>query len=340
MKLKIISSLIVSLILSSCGVGLDDSLGPNPDRVMKNEKNRQDYEGIKGVYEGTVTYSTGSRSPFPAKLDLYWVEEVEKGTLDSDLQPAKRIVLRGRLQRLDIVGDSDNLILIGTYDSTTAQIVLKPDADANAQKCETGSRLPITIQGSISRDRIEATVSRDGRTWGRFEASLKTRNVVQQATTDAEQSFDRLREMYQSISGTYTGKIRRKNSRGEIYSEPVSVAVFSLENNEGNDERGNLCFRPRLHVEFRRDRQGELDKVSFTSVSFDADLMELEAANYDAQRTSTVHIEARLNGSAMNGRLKVASGTWGEFNLTRTSFDTPSPADGEESFERQRRLKT
>ncbi|MBX3022691.1 MAG: hypothetical protein KF799_13545 [Bdellovibrionales bacterium] len=264
---RILLAVLVVVGGASCGVGLEDT-GGDSARDQKNEKLRDEYEAIKGTYEGMVRIS-GTTATFPVKLYLFW-SEVQEAPLPGDLKPGIRVVLRGRLMQSNYVGDSDNLILQGQYDSITGRLVL--EADEAASKTSTGCRLggqdPISISATIGSG-VSGVIFRNEQEWARFEnMKFVTRDVSGGSILSEEQEYRRLQTIFEPVTGTYEGELsRRLCSSGPATKEPFRLLLYIERRQEGTGLNGAPCYVPRLMTRTLRNFDGELADVKYKSVA-------------------------------------------------------------------------
>lgn len=352
-SIQLIFVSVVTLFLGACGVGLDDAKGPNPELVEKNKALLKTYKSIEGIYTGTVTNSQSGMTPFPANLILY-ADTTQESALDEDLQQMSRVILRGRLERTDLLGDSDNLILIGSYNAATGELDLKPDPKQPRLICDAGARVPIELRGSLKDSVLNASISREGRTWAFIKSSLTTRDVIGKSQGNGEEDFLKQREVYQPLVGTYEGLLKQFNTDGEEVSEQVSMLVYLVEVKKGETDTGEACFRPMLNARFLRDHQGEFHDVIVTNVRYYADKKEVQMVGQSEQKEGSVAegMGSRSSGGrtefslwakvdeSVKGTIYSNGVSWGRIELAKKSSTANAPAQGEEALERERRLKT
>lgn len=346
--------LVLVLILSSfgCGVGLEDS-GSDSARDEKNEKLRNDYEAIKGTYEGDVSI-LGMDATFPIKLYLFW-NEIQEEPLPGDLKPGLRVVLRGRFMQADYIGDSDNLILKGQFDPVTGSIYL--DGDIEASKTSTGCRLggqdPIKISATLRGNKLTGIVSRNEQPWASFgDVKRTTRDVSGGSTLSEEQEYRRLQEMFKPVTGTYEGRLSRQLCAvGDPTYEDIKVLMYVERRQEGVGLNGSPCYVPRLMARTFRALDGELADVTYRSVSrFDpknflpqfqsTNVINGGAANGGSSTTRSSVLEMAFDKTTKTLKGAVfTTGHWGIVEVGLKTSTVVAPND-EIQLQRERRLRT
>lgn len=329
------SFLLVSTVAAvslSCGVGLEDSSGGNADREIKNEKLREEYEAVRGRYEGFIKL-TENGERFPVNVFL-WTGEVAEAPQPGDLKPGLRVVLRGRMIQTQFIGDSDNLVLTGQYDSGNGRLRL--DADSEISKTSTGCRLggqdPIMISGSVSSGNVRATVYRNGQEWGKLEEMTRTsRDVSSGSILSEEQDYQRLISTYQPVTGTYEGKLKRSVCAGSPREEDFSLWLYVERVQEGVGSNGTPCYVPRLAMRTFRAYQSELADVTYHSIN------RFSSRSFLPQFTSaTSKLNLDFKNNILSGEI-FTTGRWGGFEAKRVSDVVVAP--GDESILLRQRLE-
>lgn len=322
----------VLAVLAGCGVGIEDSAGPDVDREIKNDKLRGEYESLRGTYEGFIRLGQAKRR-FPVRLYL-WTGEVQEAPLPGDLKPGIRVVLRGRLMQSQFIGDSDNLIMTGQFDGLTGRLRLDPDLKLSETPsgCRLGGQDPITITGTFSAGKLAGTVLRNGQEWATLEdMTLLTRDVSTGSILSEEQEYKRLQETYEPVTGMYEGDLLR-NVCGTTRKEKFSLWLYIERIQEGSSN-GTPCHVPRLMVRTLRQYAGELADVQYRSINrFDPD-------SFLPQFTSA---GSTIDLNMVNGILKgeiSTSGYWGSVSLKRMSKEVVAP-DDETLLHRERLERT
>lgn len=326
---------LVLLTVLGCGVGLEDS-GSDSARNEKNQKLQDEYEAIKGTYEGNIRI-TGVAKPFPVKFYLFW-GEVHEAPLPGDLKPGIRVVLRGRLMQSEFVGDSDNLILKGLYDSETGRISLLPDVEAS--RTSTGCRLggvdPLTISGYLSGETLTGSVLRNDQEWAKFENVRRTsRDVSSGAILSEEEEYRRLEDIYRPVTGMYRGSLQRQVCSNKTRDEEIELWMYIDRLQEGTGLNGAPCFVPRLTARMLRTYSGSHDDIMFRSIPrFDPrSLIPQFMSSYSKMNLDYDGKSVQLSGPI------TTTGTWGTVNVTRYR-DTVTAPQSEVALKRERLMRT
>lgn len=343
-----LSSMALAFALTGCGVGFDDSSGPNQKRVEENQKLTEEYGAIQGVYEGTYVPSNQT-SERVAKVNVFiYTTQIQESVDPNTLKPTLRVVLRGRMVQTDFVGTSDNVILEGQYESTTGRMRLDPNfkESTTTRGCKLGNDNPISLEGPVGGNVMQLTVERQGQIAGTVQARrIIGADVSKAGIIDEDQEFQRLSRIYAPIIGTYNGNLHR-NVCGEDRYEKLTTMVYIDRKQEGTSSSGEICYIPKLMIRNTREFAGELGDVKyaanngydpynasaqFQSVSVTA-AQAPGAAGVPTVATPTLQATAsQLNlRPTANGGLSgsiFTSGAWGDFVVTRTSSRVAAPDD-------------
>ncbi len=315
-------ALILIIVTNGCGIGLEDSAGPDAARELKNEKLREEYNAIRGTYTGDMQLIQGKQN-FPIRLYL-WTGEIQESPLPGDLKPGIRVVLRARLMQAQFIGDSDNLILTGQYDVVTGRLRLDPDMEISRTPtgCRLGGQDPITISGFTTDGKIGGKVLRNGQEWATF-------SLLQRISTDVslgsalseEQEYQRLQQTYAPVTGIYEGSLSRRVCGTIERKEEFSLWLYIERIQEGTGGNGAPCFVPRLALRTLRHFEGELSDITYRSIS------RFDPGSFLPQFTSA---KSKLTLDFKNSHLLgeiFTSGRWGSFDVARKNTQVRAPED-------------
>jgi hypothetical protein len=317
---------LVTALCLGCGVGLEDS-GTDASRDLKNGKLREEYSAVKGTYEGAIQV-TGVDKTFPVKFYLF-PGEVQEAPLPGDLKPGIRVVLRGRLMQSEFVGDSDNLILTGQYDSVSGHLTLDPDFDMSKTStgCRLGGQDPITVSADISGEGIQGSVLRNGQEWARFVNMHRTsRDVSSGSMVSEEEEYRRLQNIYAPVTGMYRGHLTRNVCGGQAREEGFDLWMYIERTQEGTGLNGAPCYVPRLMARTLREFSGELADVTYRSIA------RFDPQSFLPQFTSLQTDRYKLNlsfdpdGAKLSGQI-FSTGRWGDVEVTRYQTQVTAPDD-------------
>jgi len=326
----------MSLSVASCGVGLEDSVGSDTARDQKNDKLRAEYEGIKGTYEGNLRLPGVDRT-FPIQLFLFW-GEVQEAPRPGDLKPGIRVVLRGRLMFQKLMGDSDNLILEGQFDSVTGRLNLDPNLEISktSSGCRLGGQDPISISARVQGTQVIGSVLRNGSSWAELEqVHFVSRATDQGAVLSEEEEFKRLKEIYASRIGMYRGELVRQVCDGQVRAEKdFELWIYIHRVQEGMGANSTACFVPRLQVRALRSLAGQWADVSYRSIGrFDPESI-LPQFQGNGVRLDLID----KSDSEIDGVIST-SGRWGEIHVKKYRDEVLAPED-ESDLLRSRLMKT
>lgn len=314
-----------ALFLISCGVGLEDSSGPDVDRELKNQKLRAEYESVRGKYAGCIRLSQSEKC-FPVSMYI-WTGEVQEAPRPGDLKPGVRVVLRGRLMQTQFIGDSDNLIMTGQYDAITGRILLDPDVEISKTStgCRLGGQDPITISANVSGGNVTGSILRNGQEWAKIENMRReSLDVSTGSVLSEEQEYRRLQSTYEPVVGMYDGKLTRNvcgKNRDENFQLWIYIERVAQGPGGGENATAATCYVPRLTVRTLREYAGELSDVNYVSITrFDPEFFLPQFSSATSKLTLDL-IDGRLKGEIHT------SGRWGGFDLKRTSKQVVAPED-------------
>lgn len=319
-----ISLLALSLsTIASCGVGIDDNKGPNEKRVIENQKLVEEYKSVEGIYDGTYNLASENR-PVKAKLYLF-ISQVQEQPDNQNLKPGLRVVLKGRLMQTEVLGDSDNVILEGQYESTTGMLRLDPNSNQSvtARGCRLGGSKSISIEGSVAGDNISAQVESNGQNIGQLKLSRQLSTQENQATVvDEDQEFQRLQKLYKNMLGTFSGQLKREGCE-KTKSEKLMAWVYVDRVADGTGNGGQTCYVPKLSIRTSREVQGELADVLYVAPSgFDPQSIspQFQSRVVNAANGSTFLTQALIRTPAdgkITGTIST-TGVWGTFDLKKS----------------------
>lgn len=333
---RILLLAFTSVFLVSCGVGLEDSSGPDVDRELKNQKLRAEYESVRGKYSGCIRLSQGEKC-FPVSMYL-WTGEVQEAPRPGDLKPGIRVVLRGRMMQTQFIGDSDNLIMTGQFDALTGRILLDPDVEISKTStgCRLGGQDPITISANIAGDTVGGSILRNGQEWARLEnMTRESRDVSTGSVLSEEQEYRRLQQIYEPVVGTYSGDLNR-NVCGKVRAEDdfkLLIYIERVAESGAGSGSGGTCYVPRLTVRTMRNYTGELADRTYVSITrFDPEFF-LPQFSTEGAKLTLDFVKGILKGEIST------SGRWGSFELTRETKEVQAPED-ETQLLRERLTRT
>lgn len=341
---QLISMSALVLLLSACGAGIDDNSGPNEKRVLENQKLTDEYTPIQGVYDGTYTIASEGRQQ-NVKLYLF-LSQVQEQTDNQNLKPGLRVVLKGRLMQTDVVGDSDNVILEGQYESTTGQLRLDTNSTQSltARGCRLGGNKAISVEGTVHGDTVTANIENNGQTVGQIvvKKNLNAQSF-QAGIVDEDQEFQRLQNLYKDMIGSFTGTLRREGC-SSARTEKLTAWVYLDRVAEGTGNGGQTCYVPKLTIRTSREYDGDLaDMLYVSNGGFDPQ-------SYSPQFQTRTLVTSSANNSYAQLQLRTkdqknltgvisTTGTWGTFSLKKTATLVKAPAD-EYTMKKERITRT
>jgi len=181
----------MTLSLVACAFD-KNSNNDNQKELDDNAALAQKFSRVTGLYRGTVSTSQGLQ-----QVELNVTTFSEKLGENSNGEDKFKLELRARYRRLDTV--VDDVILSARYYEETAQILFA-NADENTSP-------KINIDGRATGDAITGNVSQNTFPLGQLNVQLVSREYENNNPNDQDEKNKRLRKLYDTISGFYTGVV-------------------------------------------------------------------------------------------------------------------------------------
>lgn len=196
--------------LSGCAFDKSDT-DPNRKRDLVNrEKLVRAYEGLQGVYEGTLV--TPIRTEM-VRLTLSYTE-VEVGK-NQDGEIRYQPELRARFSRLTL--DLFDIYMTASYIPETADLTLTTDNDGGES---------VYIRGYVINGHFSAPVkNRDGSYVGQVELDLVSKEVVAPPDGTANDVYDRIKARLVPISGQYSMTVTPYDRRYEAFKVDLLIRI-------------------------------------------------------------------------------------------------------------------
>ncbi len=232
--------LIVSFVLSACGVGVDGADDFRAQQARDSKALQSRFDRIRGVYEGELIGESMGEAikdrSLRARLFLY-VLPVREG-INPDGTTKIRPALYGRLELIDAVSETDTLTLSGDYDEFG---YLSMTSLSGSGPSGGSDRLALALFGQVFGDRASLDVSRKGGRWGRFEAAKISSDAPAPEGGEDVNYRDRLRKLYEKMEGVYEGILEGGPERNRV---EITLTV-----GQGPGANGGLA--PILNGQFR-----------------------------------------------------------------------------------------
>lgn len=245
---KTLGAFILLATTVACTGG--DALVDDQKELQKrdNLKLQKQYESVSGTYEGVLQTRGTPRREVEAEISVYIVH-VQDG-VNSDGSPKVRPSLRGRLQLIGAVSETDSLILNGDYDARTGQLTLvsaagggAPSGGAQGGVGSSGATNMLSISGYVVGDDVNLEVVRSGGVWGHYVGKRVSRDTSAPGSGESSDRRERLISVYKKVVGLYAGVLTTPS--GE--RQPAELSLFIIER---ADASGALM--PALSARYRR----------------------------------------------------------------------------------------
>ncbi len=128
---------------------------------------------------------------------------------------------------------------------------------------------------------------------------------------------------YQAIEGVYEGSLYLKQSNQTI---PAKLIMTYREVSVGNDNEGQLRYRPRLFARFSRPEALFLD-VKMEGV-FEPTTRDITLSSIK-EESESYYLRTQMDGDIIRGTLKLGEQNYGELNLKLKTKILPSEIDQE-----------
>lgn len=210
-SLKWFFSLCLTLNLASCA--FDKNANTDNRRELEDTATLlHKFSQVTGLYRGTITTSSGLQQ---VELSFYpYYRKVGQNTNGEDKYKPE---LRARYRRLDTV--VDDVILSVRFYEETSQVLM-----SNAEE---GGGLTLNAQTKLNAGALTGTISQNSVPLGHLEARLITREYATPNPNDQEEKNIRLRELYDSISGVYSGVVRPSPKEGAPFG--ITLELYHVD---------------------------------------------------------------------------------------------------------------
>lgn len=274
-----------------------------------NRKLREQYLQITGTYRGSLVRSASRGEPrreWKTELGLF-IMNVPDGTTPGGGTKIKP-VLKARFKQLSPV--APNVLLDVQYITESRQLLLStaPNSNPAAPNGLT------SFIGSLQNNMVTGQASKSTGYWGEVSMQLATKEVDTPAFGDQEDYQRRLMEEYQTLVGTYRGKV---SPEGDSSFE-IELKVFII---QAVTPTGETI--PALRAYYRRTSDDFHATDLTMTVEYKSELTPIEV-NMTGQRTIGsgnyfVTLNASFQNNEFRGQYHDHLGHEGPFRLKRRS---------------------
>ena len=282
--LFVVSLVLLSTAMSACSPG-----GATGDETRaqqsRDAKALEDlYGSVQGTWDGELV-NQGAR-PIPSRLSIYIVY-VQDGA-NPDGSTRVRPTLRARFLPLDVVTETDQLVLSGDYDRTGRLVMTSLSGSS-------GSDVMLSLRGQAGGDQMQVELARKGGVWGIFQARRTSMDSVTPGAGTQQELRDRWLRIHRPIEGAYVGTVRA--SSGSDF--PIEIAIVIVERPSSTG-----VSMPELQAQYRR--------LDFPSGIGEHSLK----VDYNAQTGDIAMRDSGSGSSTVPGANVLSiSGTWIQGNL-------------------------
>jgi ribosomal protein L19 len=319
--MKNLSIILLSFFLSFCAFNKSQNDITNRENKKSEEKNkvlRDNYDMVTGFYQGKLHLPNEDRN---ITLGVYTLE-VKEGN-NSSGEPLFKPVLKAVYRQLYPI--EAPIVLDGRFIPETGELSFtNPSTNISNEVIH-------TINATISGPKIAGVAKTLTGTLGSIDLDFVQKHVEAPTEGDDQNMTQKLREQYETISGTYIGKIKRAGNAGnEIQNEwDIEVGLYTLEVKSGTNANGENIFKPVLKAIFKQSYP--IIPNILLDVQYVPETGQILFFNPQAGPDDLNTINAKLDGHLIDGSAKKSSGLWGSLHLELFSKNINTPPSGDEN---------
>jgi hypothetical protein len=319
---------LLFLVSSGCAFRSSPTEMNQRENKVIEEKNRvlrNNYDLVTGFYKGKLHLPNEDRE---VTLGLYTLD-VREGS-NSSGEPVFKPMLKAVYRQMypvempiifDVryVPETGELSFIKSSGSTDSDIITTIFAKFQGFHIIGEAKTPTGRLGTLDLEFIQKEV----------EAPVEG---------DEDRIADEMRKQYESLSGTYIGKIKSSTSNlpneggavGPQSEWDVEVGIYTLEVKSGTKPNGETILKPVLKAVFKQNSPVAPNII--LEVQYTPETQQLIFINPAAGASDLQTMTLKLDKKVMTGVAKKSSGIWGNVNLSFSSktVETPSAGDQED----------
>jgi hypothetical protein len=292
------------------------------DEQVMNQRLREQFALVAGTYVGKIrrpeNAEPGLQNEWDIEVGIYTLE-IKSGTSSSGEVLFKPVLKAIFKQNYPI---APNILLDVQYLPETGQVLF---INSNAGLDDLN-----TINAKISGSIIDGQAKKSTGIWGQLHLELNSKNVNTPPASDENELNRKIREQYQKISGTYTGKIKRTDNPTEgVQNEwDVEIGIYTLEVKAGTNPSGETIFKPVLKAIFKQNFP--IAPNIILDAQYLPETGQLLFINSAAGSDDLNTIETQINANIIEGFAKKSTGNWGRIHLELISKDVNTPPHRDE----------
>jgi hypothetical protein len=268
----------VALNLAACA--FDKNSNTDTQKELENRAALMEkYSPILGVYRGTIQAGVSAQA---VELAFYTVEKKIGQTANGE--PKFLPALMVRYRNLSNVVDDVNME--STYLDQTSQVLMSTGDNS------------FGISGFFNGETITGNVTRNGGVWGAINVSLVSReSSAPNDTNDRAERNARLTKIYQTIVGTYKGKVEfPSNSSASNFNVTITIVIDQVKDRDG-------FYIPALKADYTRENDPARNLALALDVDYKPDTVPpyISLVSSEARAEYSVTIAGTITGNVING---------------------------------------
>lgn len=293
-SLKYILLTLITLFLAACAFDKNS----NPDVQSELEDNaalESKFSRVTGVYHGTINTAVGLQ-----QVELSFYPYYKKVGQNSKGEDKYKPELRARYRRIDTVVD-DVILSVGYYEETSKLVMTNVAENAGTV---------LSLNGDLIGGVIHADVAQNNVPLGALKAELVSREYATPNPNDQAEKNDRLRKLYDTIKGTYIGKVKPAPREGAPFIISVRISYVDRTFVGAKDPV------PVLEAYYTRADSNDRSKETKLVVNYKPDTNP-PSISMDEGQTGTVSITGTISRGLITGIYSGYLGLEGEVILKK-----------------------
>ncbi|WP_413288590.1 hypothetical protein [Bdellovibrio sp. HCB337] len=284
---------LMTLSLAACA--FDKNSNTDVQRELEdNAALEAKFARVTGKYVGTI--NTGAE---PQQVELSFYPYYKKIGQNSNGEDKYKPELRARYRLLNTVVQ-DVILSVGYYEQVNKLVMTTLNENAPTV---------ISINGEIMGTSITADVAKNNVPFGTLNAELASRQYSAPSPNDGAEYNDRLRKLYDTIKGTYAGKVTPSPREGAPFE--ISVRLTYVD----RQSPGSAALAPVLEAYYRRVDDRDRSKEAKLVVTY---IPETNQISMDAGGTGEVSIVGDIRQNVIRGTYSGFRGLEGGVYLKKT----------------------
>ncbi len=277
-SLKWLLTGFVALNLAACA--FDKNSNSDTQKEVENRAALMEkYRPILGVYRGTIQAGASSQA---VELSFYTVEKKIGQTANGE--PKFLPALMARYRNLsNVVND---IVMESTYLDQTSQVLMSTSDNS------------FGMSGILNGETITGNVTRNGGIWGTISVSLVSReSSAPNDANDRAERNTRLTKIYETIVGTYKGKVDfPSDSSASDFNVTIAIVIDQVKDIDG-------YYVPALKADYTRENDPARNLALAMDVDYKPDTVPpyISLVSNQARVEYSVTIAGTINNGVIDG---------------------------------------